>query len=378
MKNYSNTIIYKIYCIDTSVNYLYIDSTINMKVKRSYHKNSLLTKPNCELSMKINENGGWTNWKMEEIEKYDCKSREEALEREKYWFDLITSSKIPHSSSKNPQNLLKNLESSSEFTQISSKIPHFSNEKNDVKPQLNINVLECIYCNKIYSRKDNLKRHLQTCKSKQVYDEKMEIVANNEIITINQNLQNNLQNKNTMLPNNSQLTTNSMTNSNNTMMSNSNNITTINHITQPVTVIPLGKENLVEFFSDEEQIKILKKMFGCFIYLIEYVHFSGKFPQFANIRINNLRSNIAYIYNDDDKRFNAYDQNEVIAEVISERLMDITNFFENVKEKLSTKESQKIQQLISDIEEQQARYKEYLKKVKLMMYNKRHMVNTTL
>jgi hypothetical protein len=327
--------------------------------------------------MKINENGGWTNWKMEEIEKYDCKSREEALEREKYWFDLITSSKIPHSSSKNPQNLLKNLESSSEFTQISSKNPHFSNEKNDVKPQLNINVLECIYCNKIYSRKDNLKRHLQTCKSKQVYDEKMEIVANNEIITINQNLQNNLQNKNTMLPNNSQLTTNSMTNSNNTMMSNSNNITTINHITQPVTVIPLGKENLVEFFSDEEQIKILKKMFGCFIYLIEYVHFSGKFPQFANIRINNLRSNIAYIYNDDDKRFNAYDQNEVIAEVISERLMDITNFFENVKEKLSTKESQKIQQLISDIEEQQARYKEYLKKVKLMMYNKRHMVNTT-
>ena len=119
-------------------------------------------------------------------------------------------------------------------------------------------------------------------------------------------------------------------------------------------------------------------MFGCFIYLIEYVHFSGKFPQFANIRINNLRSNIAYIYSDDDKRFNANDQNEVIAEVISERLMDITYFFENVKEKLNSKESQKIQQLISDIEEQQAKYKEYQKKVKLMMYNKRHMVNTTL
>ena len=82
-----------------------------------------------------------------------------------------------------------------------------------------------------------------------------------------------------------------------------------------------------------------------------------------------------YIYNDDDKRFNAYDQTEVIAEVISERLTDITNFFDNVKDKLSAKETQKIQQLINEIEEQQVKYKEYQKKVKLMMYNKRHMVN---
>jgi hypothetical protein len=352
-----------------------------MKVKRVYHKKCLILKPNCELSTIINENGGWDNWKMEELEKYECNTRDEILDRENYWFDLITSSKftqssskIPHCSSKFTQNSLKSLKSS-------SILPHLSKEKDAVNPELHINVLQCIYCNKIYSRKDNLKRHNQACKSKQVYDEKMEVVANNEIITINNQLQNNLQHENrVLLPNNhnTSLTTNTNTNTNTNTMTNSNNITTINNITHPVSIIPLGKENLLEFFSDEEQVKILKKMFGCFIYLVEYVHFSGKFPQFANIRINNLRSNIAYIYNDDDKRFNAYDQSEVIAEVISERLMDITNFFDNVKEKLNSKETHKIQQLISEIEEQQVKYKEYQKKVKLMMYNKRHMVNTTI
>jgi hypothetical protein len=340
----------------------------------------------------INENGGWENWKMEELEKYDCNTRDEVLDREKYWFDLITSSKITqspskiphcsskitHTSSKLPQKSLKSLKSS-------SILPPLSDSNDDVNPEGQINVLQCIYCNNIYSRKDNLNRHIQTCKSKQVYDEKMEVVANNEIITINNQLQNNLQHENRVLVpnnhnnNNTSLTTNTNNNNTNTnTMTNSNNITTINNITHPVSIIPLGKENLLEFFSDEEQVKILKKMFGCFIYLVEYVHFSGKFPQFANIRINNLRSNIAYIYNDDDKRFNAYDQNEVIAEVISERLMDITNFFDNVKDKLNSKETNKIQELISEIEEQQAKYKEYQKKVKLMMYNKRHMVNTTI
>jgi hypothetical protein len=349
-----------------------------MRVKRSYHKTGLTLKPDCELSTMINENGGWDNWKMEELEKYNCNTRDEVLDREKYWFDLITSSKFTQSSSKFthnssilPQNSLKSLKSS-------SILPHFSDSNNAVNSEANINVLQCIYCNKVYSRKDNLKRHNQTCKSKQVYDEKMEMVANNEIITINNQLQNNLQPENrVLLPNNHNSNNTSLTTNTNTM-TNSNNITTINNITHPVSIIPLGKENLLEFFSDEEQVKILKKMFGCFIYLVEYVHFSGKFPQFANIRINNLRSNIAYIYNDDDKRFNAYDQSEVIAEVISERLMDITNFFDNVKDKLNSKETHKIQQLISEIEEQQAKYKEYQRKVKLMMYNKRHMVNTTI
>ena len=48
---------------------------------------------------------------------------------------------------------------------------------------------------------------------------------------------------------------------------------------------------------------------------------------------------------------------------------------DNVKDKLSLKETQKIQQLISNIEEQQAKYKEYQKKVKLMMSKNKYLKN---
>ena len=344
MVNYSDITIYKIYCKDPSVTYFYIGSTTNIYAKRAIHKRNLHVKPDDFLSVMINDNGGWENWKMDIIEKYGCKSRVEAITREQHWYNLLNSS----------QSLLQN------------------SHKNDevIQTQPSISELDCIYCKKHFSRKDNLKRHLQICKSKQIFEEHNKLILTNPVnpavITPNS--------LTSYAPN---VLANTTANANsNSMNTNSHNNTIItNNITNPVTIIPLGQENLVEFFTDEEQLRILKKMFGCFIYLIEYVHFSGKFPQFANMRITNLRSNTAYVYDECDKKFVAHDQNEVIAEVISERLMDITNFFDNVKDKLSEKEVTKLTELINDLEEQRIKYKEYLRKVKFMMYNKRHMVN---
>lgn len=341
MVNYSDITIYKIYCKDPSVTYFYIGSTTNIYAKRAIHKRNSQLKPDDFLSVMINDNGGWENWKMDIIEKYKCNSRAEAIAREQYWYNLLNTS------TPLPQNIPKN----QEIQQL----------------QTSINELDCIYCKKHFSRKDNLKRHSQICKSKLLIEEQ---IANNQLVLGNTT--------SNILTNPTTLTTSHPSNvlaNSNSMNNNSNNTIITNNITNPVTIIPLGQENLVEFFTDEEQLRILKKMFGCFIYLIEYVHFSGKFPQFANMRITNLRSNTAYVYDECDKKFVAHDQNEVIAEVISERLMDITNFFDNVKDKLSAKEVTKLTELINDLEEQRIKYKEYLRKVKFMLYNKRHMVN---
>ena len=337
MVNYSNISVYKIYCKDPSIIYFYIGSTTNIIVKRSIHKRNLVSKPNDFLSTMINNNGGWDNWKMDIIEKYNCKTKSESIAREQYWYNLLNSAP--------PQNI----------------------NNNAIDIQQILSPTDCIYCKKHFSRKDNLKRHSQICKSKLLIEEQ---IANNQLVLGNTT--------SNILTNPTTLTTSHPSNvlaNSNSMNNNSNNTIITNNITNPVTIIPLGQENLVEFFTDEEQLRILKKMFGCFIYLIEYVHFSGKFPQFANMRITNLRSNTAYVYDECDKKFVAHDQNEVIAEVISERLMDITNFFDNVKDKLSAKEVTKITELINDLEEQRIKYKEYLRKVKFMLYNKRHMVN---
>ena len=361
------TSVYKIYCKDGSVTYFYIGSTTNIKVKRAIHKRNLHVKPESILSKTINANGGWENWKMDVIEIFDCNNRKEAIQREHYWYKITSSSIFPQNSSEIPQNSLIFPQNLLNFPQNLLNFPQNSLKNDEVIQSLPINELDCIYCKKHFSRKDNLKRHSQICKSKLLIEEQ---IANNQLVLGNttSNILTNPTTSTTSHPSNVLANSNSMNN-------NSNNTIITNNITNPVTIIPLGQENLVEFFTDEEQLRILKKMFGCFIYLIEYVHFSGKFPQFANMRITNLRSNTAYVYDECDKKFVAHDQNEVIAEVISERLMDITNFFDNVKDKLSAKEVTKLTELINDLEEQRIKYKEYLRKVKFMLYNKRHMVN---
>ena len=67
--DYSNTIIYKITCKDTSVKDLYVGHTTNFVQRKRAHKQSCINPKtinhNCKLYSIIRENGGWTNWIME-------------------------------------------------------------------------------------------------------------------------------------------------------------------------------------------------------------------------------------------------------------------------------------------------------------------------
>lgn len=337
--NYTNNEvqIYKIYCKDTKIKYIYVGSTTNIIKKRYYHKQTAKTSKDPLYNM-INENGGWENWKMEVLEKFICNTYDEVKEKETKWKTIL-------------EKMI-----STEETQSSEDTQN----------------LHCKYCNKIHTRKYNLMRHQSICKSKEVYEQKIQ-----ELENTNQKIQE-LENQLKELKQNPTVINTTNTQNNNTIINYITPSLPIESITQPeqsITIIPLGKENLVDFFTKEEQIRILKKMFGSFIHLIEYVHFSGKFKQFANIGITNLKSNIAYLYDEIDKKFNACDQNEAISELISERLQDMENFLENVKSHLTQMEVDKIKQLIEEIEEQKERYKLYVRKVRFMMYNKRHVVN---
>jgi len=71
--DYSNTIIYKIYCKDTTICETYINHTTNL-IKRKYqHKyacNNNIT--NISIYDVIRSNGGWNNWNIVEIANYNC------------------------------------------------------------------------------------------------------------------------------------------------------------------------------------------------------------------------------------------------------------------------------------------------------------------
>jgi hypothetical protein len=83
--DYSKTIIYKIVCKDVNITYLYVGSTTDFIRRKSEHKNCTVKntkKSNLYVYEFINENGGWDNWEMIEID--DATDKLDALKRERY------------------------------------------------------------------------------------------------------------------------------------------------------------------------------------------------------------------------------------------------------------------------------------------------------
>ena len=86
---YSNTIIYKIFCNDTSVTDIYVGHTTNF-IKRKYqHKVLCNSGKKLKIYDLIRQNGGWDNWTMSEIAKYNCQDATEARIREQEHYDLL-------------------------------------------------------------------------------------------------------------------------------------------------------------------------------------------------------------------------------------------------------------------------------------------------
>jgi hypothetical protein len=90
--DYSNTIIYKIYCIDETITDTYVGHTTNFYVRKHQHKISCNDSKNVlKIYKTIRENGGWCNWNMIEIAKYNCKDSTEARIKEQQHYEELKS-----------------------------------------------------------------------------------------------------------------------------------------------------------------------------------------------------------------------------------------------------------------------------------------------
>ena len=91
--DYSNTIMYKIVCKDLNVKELYVGHTVNFRMRKCKHASDCAYEMSKNYNLKIykyiRENGGWSNWEMIEIEKYNCNDGNEARARERFWFEEL-------------------------------------------------------------------------------------------------------------------------------------------------------------------------------------------------------------------------------------------------------------------------------------------------
>jgi len=265
------------------------------------------------------------------------------------------------------------------FHQYFAKNPPIS-AKNSPKsakdsPKSAKKVYSCEFCNKTFKRIDYLKKHtsLNRCKIKNNIEmENLQLKKENEELKLNFQKQmdemkeqlRQLLNKNCKIhPKTLQKINNQLNNNINTQ----NNIQ--NQQNNNINIIGFDKMNLDDIFSEKEQLKILKKKFGSLNYLIEYAHFNKKYPQLKNIKITNLKDNFAYKYDEKKKKFIATSKDELINDLVDNRMLDLDEFQSRLFDKLSIKEQEIITELLNNYYKDDKFTDKKREEIKFIIYN---------
>jgi hypothetical protein len=216
----------------------------------------------------------------------------------------------------------------------------FHTNKNDIVKQMSNNLsnnvkqmsnekLICIKCNKqfnnrqakwIHNKKCNVDTDIQKENNilkeevEKIKKEKEELTLNMEKI-FNKQLENMKKHFTELINKNCKIHPKTLTKINKQL-----NIVNDNKIINNNIIIQFGRERLYEVFSKKEKLDVLNHGFKCLENLIEYTHFNHKYPQFKNILITNLQNNLAYKYNANTNNFDVITKNELLEEIVSERM----------------------------------------------------------
>ena len=170
-------------------------------------------------------------------------------------------------------------------TQIQYENTQNNNDKN--------NKLECKYCHKILSRKDNLNRHLKSCKTKKELenskDEQIRLLQE-EILRLKD-----------------QKCYNKITNNYYTQ-------NTQNNIQQNIKINAFREEN-TDYLTPEYILNIAKRgMYYAIPKLIEKIYFNENHPENQNVKITNEKSKYGEIF--DGSRFIKCAKNLIVKDMI--------------------------------------------------------------
>ncbi len=232
-----------------------------------------------------------------------------SIEEIKNYYGFNISTKIhqnPPKSTKNPQN---------NFHQNPPKIhqnpPKYveSSTKIHQNPPKNLDLNECPYCFKTFSRSDSLNRHFGRCKIKKEKDnDKQEIKELKQIV------------EKLLLEKNNTITNNNTNNSHNTTNNMTNNIIIHNY----------GDED-TKYITSDYILNLLKyKPAKAIPELIKHTHFNEEHPENQNIKITNKKT--PYIKVRKNDKWELQDKEETITDLIDRQQVHLLD--EGVEKKI--------------------------------------------
>ena len=165
------------------------------------------------------------------------------------------------------------------------------------------NRFKCKYCERSYNRKDNLTKHLKTCKEKQKDDtvrESMEEL----VMLLNEKLEKKDKQIEELVKKAGLV---NMTNSHNNITNNiQNNIKLLNY-----------KETDTSHLTENDYVRCLEHYNFCVPHLIRKLHFNPKKPENHNIYISNLKNSYVMIYM--NNKWKVKNRDETISRLIDDK-----------------------------------------------------------
>ena len=219
----------------------------------------------------------------------------------------------------------------------------------DDEPSLKTSFL-CEYCNKTFTRNDNLKKHLLNyCKVKKELNNNQNELQNLKIEKMTEHietLQKQIGDLLSIIKTNPSEThtnshnTNNTNNANNTNNSNNTNNGNITNNTIQIEKIEFGKEDLTKL-TDNFFINTLMNCYGAEIpnKIIENIHFNPRLVENMNVFIADLSRNKAMVY--DGKTWNVTTATEVVDNLLDKAVIYCENKHDELREKIENNERQK-------------------------------------
>lgn len=222
---------------------------------------------------------------------------------------------------------------------------------------------ECIYCYKVLSRPDSLKRHYQTCKKKKEKKEKRSRKYKDdkdlkkkieELQKKIEKLENEKNDKGTNIQN---------------IQTQLNNNGTINNNQININITALGLEEVAAILTDAQQQDVIKRKANSILALTKLINLNNDFPQFNNIVITNHRNNKGFLYDKEYKKFILVDKTELLNNVLECRADDMYELIEYQKDNMPKEIIETTNKFVDELLENEKIRKRYINKLNDLIYN---------